>query len=345
MSCEYQDGFDHYSAAQVGRWWPNFLNDGGRVLVDAANGRNGTPGLRLITSAGSRGYVRRPFVNNTTTVIIGAAVRLSAGATQSGGILFALLDVATLQVEIRPLADGAIRATRNGTTLGTSAPGLLNTSTHRMVEVKFTVDDSAGVVVVKVDNVTVLNLTAQDTKNTANAYATQYQIGDHNAGAECDIQIDDFRILTTAGSVNNDFIGDRRSLWCPALAEGDQNDYTPSTGTNNAALVDDNPANDDTDYVESSTVGNIDFYTVTVSPAIPTGSTIAAMQVCSTDRKTDGGTRTARHKIRFGSGPTTSNGADYAPGATYNGDYTTFEDAITPAEVNAPMQIGIEVRS
>jgi hypothetical protein len=131
--------------------------------------------------------------------------------------------------------------------------------------------------------------------------------------------------------------------WCPASAEGATNDYTPSTGTNNAALVDDNPANDDTDYIESSTVGHIDYVEVSVSPAIPAGSTISAVAVVTQDRKTDGGTRTSRHKIRFGSGPTVSNGAAYGATTAYEIHKTIFEDAITVSEVNAPMQVGVEV--
>lgn len=343
MALLFCDSFDHYSNAQLTRKWPaaagSFI---GSVGPSSSYGRNGTSGVRVFANAANDSYLRRSFAANMTTVIMGAGVKMVTG----GGILFAVLDNGTLQCELRTQSDGSLKVTRNGTLLGSvSAPGLLDASTFRSVQWKVTISDTVGVAEVKVDNITVITLTSQDTKNTANAYITQYQLGEVYTAGTYDHYIDDFWIVDTTGGVNDTYLGDQRVQCCFPAAEGDQADYTPSTGTNNAALVDETPANDDTDYVESSTVGNIDLYTITVSPSIPTAATVAGVQVCTTDKKTDSGTRTARHKIRYGAGPTTANGADYAPGTAYSINCTPFNNQPTPAEVNAPMQIGSEVRS
>jgi hypothetical protein len=329
------DSFDFYSTAQISRYWNTSF---GATSIGAAVGRNGTNALHFDNEQDRASWT---YPSNIVEGFHHFAMQWP-----SNYVFLTLIDNATAQLTFKVRSDRKIevfRGTGSGTSLGTTSASLPTTGLSH-IQIRWKIDDSTGVVVIKIDDTTVLNLTGQDTKNTANAYCTTETLGtDQGFNSGITGYIDDYIFCDTAGSVNNGFLGDKRVQWCPALAEGATSDYTPSTGTDNAALVDENPANDDTDYIESSTVGHIDYVTLSVSPTIPSGATVSAVAVVTTDKKTDGGTRTARHKIRFGSGPTVSNGAAFGPLTSYAIHKTIFEDTITVSEVNAPMQVGSEV--
>lgn len=335
------DSFDFYSSAQLTRYW-TIGGAGNLPSIGAGTGRNGTNCLSF-THVNS--FVDWTFPTNLAEGFQHFALSWTRASTDANSIIFSVIDNLTTQIYCFLRADRKIQFMRgDGTVLGVTSAALPAPGILIHVQVRWKIDNSAGVIHVKFDDVDVLNLTGIDTQVSTNAYGTFLRMGAAQGGENIsNCLIDDFIFNDTAGSVNNGFIGDKRVQWCPALAEGAQNDYTPSTGTNNAALVDDNPANDDTDYIESSTVGHIDLVTVTVSPNLPTGASVAAVAVVTTEKKTDGGTRTARHKTRFGSGPTIVDGPAYAPLTTYTIRKSILENAITPAEVNAPMQVGVEV--
>lgn len=341
MTMKHHDSFDFYSSAQLSRAYTL----GGAVLATiTAGGRNGTNGLNLNHTNLT---VSRTMDANTPEGFEHFSVDWPGFAGHA--ILFALIDNATLQMCLVVRPDRKIEVRRStGTILGTTSGALPPPGVHMHVQFHWKIHGSTGVARILFNGVEVLNLTGQNTQSSANAYATVQRWGDGVAlGGSTTLGaiIDDWVFNDTNGSVNNALIGDKRVQWCPALAEGAQNDFTPSTGTDNAALVDDNPANDDTDYISSSTVGHIDYVTINVSPAVPAGATVAAVGVVTTDKKTDGGTRTARHKTRFGSGPTVANGPDFAPSTAYSIHRSIIENAITPSEINAPMQVGVEVQS
>jgi hypothetical protein len=338
MTMLRHDSFDYLNSAQLARYWT--LGGAVAATIDAV-GRNSTSALNLNHT---NEYVDWAFPGTIAEAYEHFSIRYNA--TNIGAILY-LIDNATIQLSFHIRADRRIEVRRGTvTTLGFTSQPLPPTSAHGHLQIHWKIHSSTGVVRILLNDVEVLNLTGQNTQASGNAFATLHRFGDgtvFGGSTGWAVYIDDFVFNDPAGSVNNGFLGDVRVKWCPALAEGAQSDYTPSSGTDNAAMVDETPANDDTDYIESSTVGHIDYVTVSVSPAIPTGSTIHAIGVVTQDKKTDGGTRTARHKIRFGSGPTVANGAAFGPTTSYEIHKTIFENAITVAEVNAPMQVGVEV--
>ena len=94
---------------------------------------------------------------------------------------------------------------------------------------------------------------------------------DANASSQCTlarfgygsntIYIDDIYVIDTTGSINNDFLGPVQSLFKPAAADSATNTgWTPSTGTDHFAVVDERPANDDTDYVSAASTTLVDTY-------------------------------------------------------------------------------------
>jgi hypothetical protein len=345
----FADSADHYTTAQATAKWSSQLHQAGAAGVPgigSAYGRNGTDGWRFLTNTGfgmDNSWVRKVLPATKGRLGVALAVRGNGGA--NNGPLIVLLDNATRQCELRVMSDGTILVTRNGVSLGVSGPGKIDGvgGSHRHLE-WWTDIANSGNSEVRVDGIAVLTLSGVDLQNTANAYCSVVQIGTNTsfaAGESVEYHVDDIIIMDALGGIHDTFIGDKRIAWFPAFAEGAQNDYVPSTGTNNAALVDENPHTDDTDFVESQVVGDIDYYTI--NAAIPLTATVDGIQVVTVDKKTDSGTRTVRHKIRFGAGPTVVDGAAYAPGTTYLANVTNFESSIpTPAELNAPMQFGVE---
>lgn len=101
--------------------------------------------------------------------------------------------------------------------------------------------------------------------------------------------------------------GDQRIDYRPLNANGANRDFTPSTGTDDFAVVDEAAANGDTDYLEASGVG--DKVTGGVADAPVPGATITSMQVVAQARKTDAGS--AGHKAVVRLGGTDYLGAEY----------------------------------
>lgn len=340
------DSFDFYNTAQISRYWT--IISGTPQIT--SGGRNGTNCLNLNAAAfNSRATVQYSFPANIQEGFIHFALSgKDVVGVAAEDTFLSLLDNATFQLSFVLRADRKIDVVRGlaaGVLLGTTSAPMPAAGILAHFQIRYKIHDTTGIVRILMNDNEVLNLTNVDTQNSANAFATSLRLGVQGGfnNAVSNFLVDDFIFCDTAGAVNNGLLGDKRVKWCPALAEGAQNDYTPSTGTDNAALVDENPANDDTDYIESQTVGHIDYVTISVSPAIPAGSTIEAVAVVTQDKKTDGGTRTFRHKIRFGSGPTIANGGSIGPTTGYEIHKTVFENAITVSEVNAPMQVGVEV--
>jgi hypothetical protein len=124
--------------------------------------------------------------------------------------------------------------------------------------------------------------------------------------------------MDDTGSVLNDLIGDVRIETIYPDGDGTTTDFTPTgAGTTNADRVDDGDTgpDDDTTYVESSTVGHIDLYTMeNLSTAAI--STVHAVQAVNFSKKDDAGTRTVRNLVRTGT--TTDNGPSGGLNEAYN---------------------------
>lgn len=122
------------------------------------------------------------------------------------------------------------------------------------------------------------------------------------------LYMDDMYILDDAGSVNNDFLGDCVVEGRLPTGDGVTSDWTPSSGVNHFALLDD-PATtpSDTDYVSSASVSDIDLLTFDNLSFI-TGQ-VYGVFVAATARLDATGSRTMRAKARSG-------------GTTYDGSQT-----------------------
>jgi hypothetical protein len=277
MAIEWLDSFGPYATAQ------GPLRYSAATIV-AAQGPRGGGVLRV----GSTVVVKQ--LTAVATRVVGFRFRMSGGLEAINMVAFR--DAGSAQCDVRLLVTGAMQATRNGTVLGTSAAGVVQSgSVWQYIEVKATISDAAGAIEVKVNGVSVLALTSVDTKNTANA--TTDQIGFQGTGNQS-FDFADLYILNTSGSVNNDFWGDTAVDAKTVSGAGNSTQWTPSAGSN-YQNVDDATPNGDTDYNSSGTASQVDLYALT---DLSGTGTARAAQWNGYVRKDDAGSRSVAPMLR-----------------------------------------------
>jgi len=318
MANRFLDGFDHYATADLTRMWSSLVS--GPTIT--ANGRNGGSCLEMANFA--RGVVKN--LDSQATWIIGFAFRTSAlPANFANGQFVTFIDTGTSHVDFRLGPAGTIQATRHGTALGTGT-AVIAVDTWTYLEFKVTISDTVGVVVTKVNGVTDLNLSSQDTRNGANASANIIQII-ANGSASATIRLDDLYIHDGTGGVDDDFWGDIRIVAKSVDGAGNSAQFTPSTGSN-WQNVDDATPNGDTDYNESSTVNHIDSMT---TAALGVTGTVKGVNLLAYARKTDAGVGSLAPLWRI-------SGTDYpGTGVALSTDYTYVSQLyrVSPATSSA----------
>lgn len=316
MTLLFADSFDHYNTSQLARKWDGVSSANCTI---ASGGRNGTNCYQPIGGC----FLTKNLTANAGTIIVGGAIKLATAVDQS--YYLKLMDNTTVQTMFFINTDGSISAYNgSGTLLGSSAPGVLTTpfSVYNYVEVKVLFHASAGTVEIRVNgsSTPVLNLTGKVTAVSGNAYINRVQLARDQPNANMMVMWDDFYICDTAGSTNNTFLGDTRVECVLPSGAGNSAQFTASAGSN-YQCVDENPANDDTDYVSSSNVGDKDTYAMTNLSS--TSGTVKAVCVTSVDRKDDSGARTHSHVVRLSGSEST--GTAFSPTTSYSVHQTPFE--------------------
>jgi hypothetical protein len=245
MAIEWLDSFGPYATAQ------GPLRYSAATIV-AAQGPRGGGVLRV----GSTVVVKQ--LTAVATRVVGFRFRMSGGLEAINMVAFR--DAGSAQCDVRLLVTGAMQATRNGTVLGTSAAGVVQSgSVWQYIEVKATTD----------------------------------QIGFQGTGNQS-FDFADLYILNTSGSVNNDFWGDTAVDAKTVSGAGNSTQWTPSAGSN-YQNVDDATPNGDTDYNSSGTASQVDLYALT---DLSGTGTARAAQWNGYVRKDDAGSRSVAPMLR-----------------------------------------------
>lgn len=334
MALLFFDGFEE--ATTPGKW--SSLN----FTPATSDGRHGY-GVRLNNSSTTAATRSIPA---SATTVVGFAFKqnhLSTGEN-AYGIPGMLGDGgATLHFQMRPLfTDGSWRFYRGTTLLGTSVGGLMNRFEWNYLEAKVTIHDSTGTIVVRHNGVEIFNFTG-DTRNGGTDPTIDMVRFGSNSGYNCDI--DDVYILDGTGAAPlNDFLGDVKVVPLMPTADSTPLQWTPSTGSNHFAVVDESPGNT-TDYVSNSVDGEVDMFTV--GPYADTADTVYAVQLSSHTAKDDAGARSFRHRVDSDSNVET--GTDKALSTSFQTWYDMFVTdpdgggAWTVAQLNAA-KFGVETR-
>lgn len=200
------------------------------------------------------------------------------------------------QVVLKVLSDGSIRAYRGdiglgatepATTLGTTSSPALTAGAWNHVEIKVLLSDTAGTVEVRVNGITVLDLSSLDTIEDAGATVSQFLFSNADLGNGGGFYyIKDFIAWDTTGTQNNDFLGTVHVYTLTPDADDTLN-WDVSTGLTGYDLIDETTP-DDTDYISAdNTPPSASVFTLSDLP--PDIVSVKALIPIVRATKTDGG--------------------------------------------------------
>ncbi|MHC5034952.1 MAG: hypothetical protein ACYTFZ_07935 [Planctomycetota bacterium] len=315
MSLVFMDSFDHWADTQEERKWDAELVS----TRSTTNPRTGPGcGLLKVTTA----YYQKNLVPALGKIIVGFGIFLDDSLTSQTFDNILRFESTGAQLGLQySQVDQRFRFQN----LGTSANSSNSTNTYDMtlgylhIEVKVTFDNatnSNNTVELRVnENVEISDTMETDPEGTDDVSIVQLSGMSHGAGGGVDVRFDDFYILDTNGSNNNDFIGDTAITALFANADGALTAWTGSASPD-WQQVDDATPDDDTTYIESSTNGEQSTFSM---DAVSGLSSIKGIQINVATRKTVAGN--ADIKILTRSGGTT-----YASSAQTVGVHPTIHN-------------------
>lgn len=232
--------------------------------------------LRLATSSD---IVFPGDIINASELTVGFAVRKVSGTSNA---VFFRLNANSLPSGFWGLFwsnSGSLQLQKQETTVDTYTATLLNDNAWHYINFYALIDASAGSIEVYVDGVLRLSFTG-DTVGVGLESGTSVKRFRLLAGLTTPFEFDDFYIYTGGKNVFEAFVDTIFPTADDSVA------FTPSTGMDNYALVDEVPADGDTTYVESSTNGHTDLYEL--QDGVP--GSIEAVEVNVRCRSTSGST-------------------------------------------------------
>jgi hypothetical protein len=293
MALDFIEGFDHMAddGTQYTRkgWEWLFFGDGNQ------------PGRR----AGSQAYTCTQTarmlwraITESQWITAGAAYLLPSQAVTGTGYFMYLGSSDTSQCGLFLNADNTVSFRRGTTTLGTSTATLADAAWN-YVEMRVKIHATTGEYEVRLNGVNILSDTNVNTDDATTESANQIAIigrpAISSSAVDRIISIDDFYVGVETGFT---FLGDVRVDTLMPTAEGNYSQFTPLSGTNNALMVDEATPDDDTTYVESSTVGQRDTYEMEDLSHTP--ASIFGVQSSVYARKVDSGARELITTVRSG---------------------------------------------
>ena len=264
----FLDGFDYLIAANFNLKWDSFS---GAAL------QTGVYGIGQATTLGTG---TKTLGANFVTGMNGFHFYTGPLAAQT---IHQWKDAATIQVDLRTDATGALFFTRNGTTIGSvGAPSTrLIANTWYWIEAQVTIDPAAGVANVNVNGNVVLAQSGLNTRATANSFFNVLVVTSAGSGQ----QMDSYHFWDgTAGDVSAFGYGEHVIDTELANAVGTNSAWTPNAAGNNFTKVNEAHEDGDTTYVSTLTVNAIDSYGfVNVHPVTGTVGTVAINSICRVD--------------------------------------------------------------
>lgn len=344
MTLRYATGWDNMGASEVGFEWVFVVNNGNTYL--ATGGRNG--GSMLVADHTSNyAYNIWDGLTARDTWIVGTAFQCANLAAVRSDVISLLDAGGNVHVAVYVDTDRKLYVRNgNGTVLLGPGPAMLSDNVWYYIEMKAKIHDSTGTAEVRLNTSSVqLTGTGLDTRNGGAAAADRILLSSAISSLAIASYFDDFYACDDQGSVNNDFLGDITIQSVFPNGNGNSSMLVGSDGnsTDNYLLVDENPANGDTDYVSSATVNDKDTYAM--GAITPTAGTIYAIKTKLVVRKDDAGARNIASVVRLAGTEDTS--ADKTLSTTYQPLYDIHETkpgggAWTVSDVNA-MEVGVKV--
>ena len=257
MSMLFIDSFDHYITVDLIKKYD--LASG--ATIETATPRNGLQYAQFTTGSGN---LIKIFPSNTIW-IMGIGIRTLG--TMSGSQdhdIFEIADetedsVNDTQLSFQYNFDKKFRVVRGNEVSGVQLA--ISDSTFDIddgwhyIEFQCIINNTTGSFSAQFDGVTIAGLTqtSQNTRNGSNDLANTIILRPVVAGGITDCLYDDYYIANGVAPGVQAMLGDMKIDALFPKADGNYEEFTPSSGTDAFVLVNINPPDDDTSYVESNT--------------------------------------------------------------------------------------------
>jgi len=230
--------------------------------MQVAAGRNGGYSVKGCNSNYQYFFhvVAADDVPTNDTWVVGVAVKFETYFPDANAVIVlghTSASTSCWNFALKLLDTGKVGAYGAGNTLlATTDVPVFHLNQWHYFEAKVVCHDTAGSYEVRVDGLTVLSGSGVDTRAGADTRFVRFRCDEYYQ------YLDDIYICDTDGTTNNDFLGQVLVEAIFPSGDGDSSDWTPASGSDNYAMVADNPTNDDT-YVENGTEGETDLYQYT----------------------------------------------------------------------------------
>lgn len=172
---------------------------------------------------------------------------------------------------------------------------------YKYFECEIFIDSTAGYIKAKMDGIVIIDITGINTQELTGNTINRTKITSDVVYNSNHSYIDDLYVRTGETTDSDGFLGDIRIDAIVPTADTSK-EFTPSTGTDNYACIDEIPASE-TDYVTSGEYGTKDIYRFTNTLSLP-GRIIAVQQNTLAKKSTTGISQGLKHVVRV-------NGTDY----------------------------------
>jgi hypothetical protein len=236
------DGFDHYSSVDAAeKFWQGHI-----FGMVPGRGFGGQAMNVIINNA-----VSKTLPSSYSTVIVGAAYKLNATNDSK------LMGLNTTQVTLHITGTGFLYVRDSLGNIVATGTTIVPTGTWFYVEVK-AVKGSSGTVEVHLNG-------GPEIASTVGNFGTSNfdQIIFYNDTLGGDTSVDDVVVMDGSGSApTNDFLGDVRVETLYPVADGSHVDWTPKTGTDHYAMVNEHLIDGDGSFVYDANPGDKDSYII-----------------------------------------------------------------------------------
>jgi hypothetical protein len=282
MALLWVDGFEGYGTSigaapsptgVIARRYIDVITES---ILDVENGRISGRCLELL---GNTTGFSTPALTTNDTLIVGLAFKLNSAVVTNK--LVHLYDGVTKGVNLHSVNGGELELYRGATLLDTTSGLGLTGNTWYWLEMKIKCHDTSGEYEVRIAENNVMSGNSVDTKAGTNNYHDRVYI---RVDYGSTFHVDDFYVCDITGSYNNDFLGNCRVT--AIFPDGDDTTgwTTVQPGPNHWEAVDETVVDDDTTYVQESTVNNKDYYDYANASGI---GEIKGIQINTDCRETD----------------------------------------------------------
>lgn len=279
MALRFIDGFDHYTNP-LAKW------SSGNMDIITSGGRLSGGYLRAQTTTTARTLTN--IFDNQQDWYIGAAFYYGTTAINSTTYILRMDHGTQVQCGLRILTDNTLDLVGGNLVVDTYGP--IPEATWVYLELGMHIANVSGTVSARLNGVEIMSFTG-DTDADSSTVADRLVLT--KPGSNGEERWDDLYVCDgTGGAPSNTFLGDIRVETLYPNGNGNSSVLVGSDGNSvdNYLLVDEaSVPDDDTTYVESSTVGDKDTYAMT--NLTPTTGTVYGVQPIPWARKTDAGTR------------------------------------------------------